>query len=128
MISRHPISVRFVVSYFFCCFVFPWKAEQRFVRFVELRLLCTHSKSFSLSHIHTRSVWPDVGVKRSPNVSKRYPRSCRSSLNIKVRFFKIAQKVDNNLGCIYSKFCHQELLKIDQSGHTLFKSNRWPIL
>ena len=64
------------------------------------------------------SVGPDVGVKSSPNVYKRYPKSSHNSLNIRVRFFKIAQKVTNNFGNFCKKFGCQELLKIAQSGHT----------
>ena len=35
-----------------------------------------------------------------------------------VRFLKIAQKVANNMGYFYYKFCRQEFSKIVQSGHT----------
>ena len=40
-----------------------------------------------------QSVWPDVGVKSSPNVSKSYPRSSNSSFCKGVMFFKITQKL-----------------------------------
>ena len=32
--------------------------------------------------------------------------------------FKVAQKVTKYLGSFYEKFCHQELKKIAQSGHS----------
>ena len=35
-----------------------------------------------------------------------------------MRFFKIAQKVSNQLGYFGQKFCCQKLSKIVQSGHT----------
>ena len=38
-------------------------------------------------------MWPDNGIKSSPNVSKSYPRSSRISFYKRVRFFKIAKKV-----------------------------------
>ena len=50
------------------------------------------------STCESRPVWPDVGVKSSPKVSKSYPRSSRIIFYKRVRFFKIAQKVANNLG------------------------------
>ena len=56
-------------------------------------------------------MWPDVGVKSSPIFSK----SCQCSYYIRVRFFKIAQKVANLLGFFCKRFCCQELLKIAQS-------------
>ena len=52
--------------------------------------------------------------KRSPNVSKSFPISIHSSFYIRVKIFKLAQTVANNLGY----FCRQELSKIAQSGHT----------
>ena len=66
----------------------------------------------------TCPVWPDVGVKSSPNFSKSYPRSSHNSFYVRVRFFKIAQNDANNLGYFCEKFCHQKLSKIAQSGHT----------
>ena len=44
------------------------------------------------------SVWPEAGVKSSPNVSKSCLKSSKSSFYIRVRFFKIAPKVANHLG------------------------------
>ena len=62
--------------------------------------------------------------KSCPNVSKSHPRSGQISFYIKVWFFKIAQKVDNNLGYFCQKFCHQALSKIAQSGHAAFEVER----
>ena len=39
------------------------------------------------------SAWQEVGVKSSPNVSKSYPRSSHNSFCIRVRYFKISQKL-----------------------------------
>ena len=47
--------------------------------------------------VETQAVWPNVGVKSSPNVAKSYSRSSHSSFYIRVRFFKLAQKVTNIL-------------------------------
>ena len=44
-------------------------------------------------HHHRRPVWPDVGVKSCPNVTKSHSRSSQISFYIRVRFFKIAQRV-----------------------------------
>ena len=39
------------------------------------------------------SVWPDVGVKSSPIFSKSCPKCSQCRFYIRVRFFKIAQRV-----------------------------------
>ena len=60
-------------------------------------------------------MWPDVGVKSSP----KFPKSCsKSSTCIRVRFFKIAQKVGNQNGYICEFYCLPEISKIAQCGHT----------
>ena len=78
------------------------------------------SLSFSLIHplLCSCSVWPDVRVKSSPNVSKSYSRISYISFQIRVMFFKIAEKVANKLSYFCEKFCHEELSKIAQTGHT----------
>ena len=45
------------------------------------------------------------------------PKSEHCSFYFKEIFFKIAQKVNKNLGNLCKKICHQELSKITQSGH-----------
>ena len=61
--------------------------------------------SFLINRRYTSSpVWPDVGVKSSPNVSKSCPKSSSSSFYARVRIFKITQKVYNHLGYFCYKF------------------------
>ena len=64
----------------------------------------------------------DVGVKSSPILSKSGPKS--NSFYVRVRFIIVAPKVANHLGYFWWKFCHQELLKIAQSGHIGWKSTK----
>ena len=60
-------------------------------------------------------MWPDVGVKSGPIISKSCSKSSQCSFCTSVRFFKISQKVANDLGF----FCkNQELSKITQCGNT----------
>ena len=75
-------------------------------------------KDLTWESLDAASVWPDVGVKSSLNVSKSCPKSSLSCFNIRVRFFKIAQLVADNFGYFCSILCRQELSKIAQSGHT----------
>ena len=78
------LSLSFVGNYFSIAFrqkffqrlSFKVRLQGRFVR----RQFCCRM----------RSVWPDGGVKSSPNVSKSCPISSHSSFYIRVRFFKIA--------------------------------------
>ena len=62
--------------------------------------------------VDTNSVWPDVRIKRSPNISK----TC-SKCSPKVMYFKKPEKVNKNLGYFCKKNCYQ-LSNIAQSGHT----------
>ena len=68
-------------------------------------------------------VWPDVGVKKLPNVSK----SCRNNFHIsfihKLIYFKIARKTPIFLGYFCKQICWQELSKVAQSGHTGWPTN-----
>ena len=47
------------------------------------------------------TVWPDVGIKSSP----QFYKSTHGSFNLKIMFFKIAKY----LGYFCKKVCHQEL-------------------
>ena len=60
----------------------------------------------------TSTVWPDAGVKISPILQK-------SSLKVPtVNFFKIAKKI-KILVNFCNNFCHPDVSKLAQSGHTL---------
>ena len=63
-------------------------------------------------------MWPDVGVKSSPKFPKSCSKSRCCSTCIRVRFFKIAQKVGNQNGYICEFYCLPEISKIAQCGHT----------
>ena len=64
-------------------------------------------------------MWPDVGVKSIPNVSKSCQKSSHSNFNMLMRFFKIPQKVENNFATFFLNFVTKNLKKF-QSGHTIF--------
>ena len=53
----------------------------------------------------------DQMLEYSPNVSKSYPRSSHSSFYIRMRFFKITQKVANNLGYFARNFVTKNFKK-----------------
>ena len=65
-----------------------------------------------------RAMWPNVEIKRSPNFTISSLKSCHSSVYLKGVFFKGAHKVNEYLGNLSEKICHQNLSKIAQSGHT----------
>ena len=57
-------------------------------------------------------VWPDVGVKSRPNVSKNDQKSSHNSVYIRERFYKIAQKVGSLLGYFCQKKLSTRIFKI----------------
>ena len=62
-----------------------------------------------------RTVWRNVGIK----VAKFFPNSCpKIAIAVFSKLFLIAQNGTKYLGNICENICHQELSKIDQSGHT----------
>ena len=60
--------------------------------------------------------------KNSRYVSKSCPKSSNSSFYLKVKCFKMPQKVTKYLGYFGMKICRRELLKIDQFGSTVFET------
>ena len=88
----------------------------------NLDLNCLYRKEhfWNWKKIERRSytVWPDIGIKSSRNISKSCPKSCHSRYYLKLKFFKMAQKVTKYFAYICTKICSQEILKITQSGHS----------
>ena len=70
------------------------------------------------------SVWPDVRLQRSPMSPKCYQKSSHISFYSQSDVFKTA-KLSPNIWATFrfKKICHQKLLKIAQSGHTVW---HWP--
>ena len=56
-----------------------------------------------------RPVWPDVGIKGSPNFSLKLPNGATAVLSLKVIFVKRAPKVTKYFGYFENKVGHQEL-------------------
>ena len=65
------------------------------------------------------TVWPDVGIKNSPNLYKHIQKvAMRVVFNLKSMSFKIAQKVTKYYGHFWRTKCKKELSKIVLSCHT----------
>ena len=56
-------------------------------------------------------MWPYVGVKSSPIVSKSCPKSTQSSFSVKMRFFKIAEKETYQLGNFFEILLRRTIKK-----------------
>ena len=69
------------------------------------------------SRFETWSVWRYVEIQRTPNFTISNQKSSQPVF-LKRVVFQRAQKVNKYFGNFSKKLCHQNLLKIAQSGHT----------
>ena len=77
---------------------------------------------FTFVCCYSSTVWPDVVVKSSPNVSKSCPKSSNSSFVHKIKVFQHCPKSCQSFWATFvTNFVAQELSKITQSGHTALR-------
>ena len=66
---------------------------------------------FNISEEESQTEWPDVGIKRSPNFSKSYPKTSQSRFTLKVIFIEWSQMSPNILASFVRKICCPKLQK-----------------
>ena len=94
----------------------------------------TEKMYYQIFYFNVPAVWPDVGIKGSPNSSNRCPTGSQSKFYLKLMFSKIAQNVTKNLGYIFNQIYDRQLFKIAQSGHTAlpvslsYQENLWSVI
>ena len=103
----------FLTLFFFFLFDSRYNSDKKISSLVAEGIHCfVHSKCSS-------TVWPDVWIKSSPNVSKSCPKRSLGSFCLKMDVFKMAHNVIQYLSNYCTKIYRRELSKIAQSGHSV---------
>ena len=79
--------------------------------YIQSRVNPLFGAGFSPGPFIPAPVWPDVGRKSSPIVTKNYPKSSHISFYVKLRFFEITVKVTQSCGPLLLEILSPRTLK-----------------